>query len=81
VLGGFPSGVIQTEETFLTAAFWMLCFCCVRLIVFMRIHPSISSITETFISVGRELVNFLFSFCLIYIFLAFIAHVRYGACI
>lgn len=43
------------EENFLQAAFWMLCLCCVRMIIYMRIHPSISTITETFISVGREL--------------------------
>uniref|UniRef100_A0A7S1T3L9 Polycystin cation channel PKD1/PKD2 domain-containing protein n=4 Tax=Tetraselmis chuii TaxID=63592 RepID=A0A7S1T3L9_9CHLO len=70
--------MVAVEERFLTAAFWMLCFCCVRMIVFMRIHPSISSITETFISVGSELSNFLFSFGLIFAFLAFIAHVRFG---
>lgn len=54
----------------------MLCCCCVRMIIYMRIHPSISTITETFMSVGRELLNFFFSFGLIFCFLAFIAHVR-----
>mmetsp|Transcript_26182 Transcript_26182/g.73392 ORF Transcript_26182/g.73392 Transcript_26182/m.73392 type:complete len:553 (-) Transcript_26182:215-1873(-) len=71
--------MVQREEDYLNAAFWMLCFCLVRMIIYMKFHPSISSITETFISVGRELVNFLFSFALIFFFLAFIAHVRFGS--
>lgn len=69
------------EQHFLNAAFWMLTLCCIRMIVYMKMHPSISSITETFISVGRELVNFLFSFGVIFAFLAYIAHVRCPAAI
>ena len=34
--------MVQTEEEFLTTAFWMLVLCCVRLIVYLRLHPRCS---------------------------------------
>ena len=34
--------VMQTEEEFLYTAFWMLVLCCVRLIVYLRLHPRCS---------------------------------------
>uniref|UniRef100_A0A061R8S4 Ion transport domain-containing protein n=1 Tax=Tetraselmis sp. GSL018 TaxID=582737 RepID=A0A061R8S4_9CHLO len=70
--------VVSSEASFITFAFWMLVLCCVRMIVYMKIHPSISSIAETFERTSGELVNFLLSFGAVYLFLAFIAHVRFG---
>mmetsp|Transcript_22280 Transcript_22280/g.56221 ORF Transcript_22280/g.56221 Transcript_22280/m.56221 type:complete len:634 (-) Transcript_22280:401-2302(-) len=70
--------MVQEEETYLTAAFWILCIFCARVIVYMQMHPTIASVSHTFASVGRELVNFMFSFGIIFMFLAYIAHVRFG---
>ena len=41
-----------------------------------QIHPAISSVTRTFESVGKELVNFFVSFGVIFVLLAFIAFIR-----
>uniref|UniRef100_A0A061S5N1 Polycystin cation channel PKD1/PKD2 domain-containing protein n=1 Tax=Tetraselmis sp. GSL018 TaxID=582737 RepID=A0A061S5N1_9CHLO len=70
--------VVSMEDKFMSAAFWTFVFCCIRMILYMKMHPSISSIAETFESTGGEILNFLFSFGLVYIFLAFIAHIRFG---
>lgn len=58
-------------------AFWLLIICAVRIIIFMSLHPHIAGICKTFEVVGLELVNFLFSFGIIFVFLAFLAYVRY----
>lgn len=46
------------------------------MIVFMNIHPHIAGIAKTFRVVGFELINFLLSFGIIFVFLAFLAHIR-----
>jgi len=68
----------EDDELLLTWAFWLLIVCGIRVIVFMGIHPFIEGVYATFITVGRELVNFLLSFGIIFMFLAFIAHIRFG---
>lgn len=47
-----------------------------RLVVFMKIHPKMAKITRTFETVGGEMVNFCFSFGLIFLFMALTAHLR-----
>lgn len=44
--------------------------------MFMNIHPHIAGIAKTFRVVGFELINFLLSFGIIFVFLAFLAHIR-----
>eukprot|EP00873_Tetraselmis_striata_P023759 jgi/Tetstr1/444023/TSEL_031963.t1 len=51
----------------------------VRLVVFMKVHPRVATITRTFETVGTELLNFLFSFGIIFVFMALTAHLRFGA--
>lgn len=62
------------DEYFLTIVFWALVLCYVRVIIYMEIHPSISSITTTFEYVGFELISLMLSFGIIFLLLAFIAH-------
>jgi len=70
--------MVKAERSFLNIAFWMLVLCCVRMVIYMKMHPSIASITETFMAVGLQLVNFMLSFGAIFLFTAYIAHVRFG---
>mmetsp|Transcript_35733 Transcript_35733/g.84665 ORF Transcript_35733/g.84665 Transcript_35733/m.84665 type:complete len:383 (-) Transcript_35733:380-1528(-) len=83
-IDSFLSGVrearelVEVEETFIGISFWILLVCCARLMMYMKVHPRIGSITETFASTANELGNFLFSFGVIYVFLAYVAHVRFG---
>jgi len=70
--------LVEVEERFIMISFWMLIVCCIRLIIFMKLHPKIGSVSETFESRAGELLNFIFSFGVIYIFLGYIAHVRFG---
>jgi hypothetical protein len=50
--------------------------CAIRLVIFMRIHPLIAGITRTFELVGKELLNFVLSFGVLFSFLAFVARIR-----
>jgi len=75
---GEAMDLTQQEELLLTWVFWLLIICAIRVIVFMGIHPHIAGVYATFKTVGRELINFMFSFGIIFMFLAFIAHVRFG---
>ena len=67
---------VAAEELYLTIYFWILVSCCVRMIIYMRVHPAISNISDTFFAVGKELANFLVSFGIIFFFLGYIAFIR-----
>eukprot|EP00191_Tetraselmis_sp_GSL018_P004087 CAMPEP_0177607570 /NCGR_PEP_ID=MMETSP0419_2-20121207/17990_1 /TAXON_ID=582737 /ORGANISM="Tetraselmis sp., Strain GSL018" /LENGTH=978 /DNA_ID=CAMNT_0019102165 /DNA_START=848 /DNA_END=3781 /DNA_ORIENTATION=- len=70
--------LVQVESMFVSISFWLLLVCCVRLMIYLKVHPKIASVTETFESTASELLNFLISFGMIYVFLAFTANVRFG---
>jgi len=59
-------------------AFWVLIGCCIRVILYLKLHPRIAAVTQTFEVCFWELLNFFFSFGVIYLFLAFIAHMKFG---
>jgi hypothetical protein len=50
----------------------------VRVILYLKVHPRIAAVTRTFEVCFWELLNFFFSFGVIYVFLAFIAHIKFG---
>eukprot|EP00873_Tetraselmis_striata_P016585 jgi/Tetstr1/436849/TSEL_025626.t1 len=58
--------------------FWLLILFAIRMIIFMKVHPAISGICHTFQVVTVELVNFLLSFGVIFVMLAFTAFLRFG---
>jgi len=68
----------RDEEFLLTWVFWLLIICAIRIIIFMGIHPHIAGVYLTFKMVAMELLNFLFTFGIIFMFLAFLAHIRFG---
>mmetsp|Transcript_11477 Transcript_11477/g.27248 ORF Transcript_11477/g.27248 Transcript_11477/m.27248 type:complete len:315 (+) Transcript_11477:183-1127(+) len=70
--------IVQRADTMRTAAFWVLILCCIRVILYLKIHPHIAGVTRTFELCAWELVNFLISFSIIYFLLAFIAFIKFG---
>jgi hypothetical protein len=56
--------------------FWVLVACCIRVIIYLKVHPAIAGCTRTFEICFWELVNFFFSFGIIFVFLAFIAYTQ-----
>eukprot|EP00191_Tetraselmis_sp_GSL018_P000684 CAMPEP_0177602062 /NCGR_PEP_ID=MMETSP0419_2-20121207/14653_1 /TAXON_ID=582737 /ORGANISM="Tetraselmis sp., Strain GSL018" /LENGTH=1574 /DNA_ID=CAMNT_0019095491 /DNA_START=721 /DNA_END=5445 /DNA_ORIENTATION=- len=49
-----------------------------RIVVFMKFHPRLAAVARTFELIAAEMLNFLFSFGIIFFFLAFTAHVKFG---
>jgi hypothetical protein len=69
---------VQEEKRRNMITFCVLLLCAFRLIMFMRMHPHLGTITSTFGTVGVQLLNFLCSFGTIFIFMAVTAHVQYA---
>eukprot|EP00873_Tetraselmis_striata_P028356 jgi/Tetstr1/448620/TSEL_035866.t2 len=70
---------MSVESDVKVISFVILLLIGIRLVVFMKVHPRVATITRTFETVGTELLNFLFSFGIIFIFMALTAHLRFGA--
>jgi hypothetical protein len=68
---------MSSENVIKMMGFVILLLLGVRLVVFMKVHPRVATITRTFETVGTELLNFLFSFGIIFVFMALTAHLRY----
>jgi len=71
--------LMQEEKRRNMITFCVLLLCAFRLIMFMRMHPHLGTITSTFGTVGVQLLNFLCSFGTIFIFMAVTAHVQFGS--
>jgi hypothetical protein len=69
---------MSSENVIKMMGFVALLMVGVRLVIFMKVHPRVATITRTFETVGTELLNFLFSFGIIFIFMALTAHLRYA---
>jgi hypothetical protein len=67
---------MESENVVKIMGFVILLMVGVRLVVFMKVHPRVATITRTFETVSTELLNFCFSFGIIFVFMALTAHLR-----
>jgi hypothetical protein len=67
---------MESENIVKIMGFVILLIVGVRLVVFMKVHPRVATITRTFETVSTELLNFCFSFGIIFVFMALTAHLR-----
>eukprot|EP00193_Tetraselmis_chui_P003001 CAMPEP_0177753644 /NCGR_PEP_ID=MMETSP0491_2-20121128/1573_1 /TAXON_ID=63592 /ORGANISM="Tetraselmis chuii, Strain PLY429" /LENGTH=1824 /DNA_ID=CAMNT_0019268949 /DNA_START=404 /DNA_END=5878 /DNA_ORIENTATION=- len=70
---------MDSENIVKIMGFVILLMVGVRLVVFMKVHPRVATITRTFETVSTELLNFCFSFGIIFVFMALTAHLRFGS--
>mmetsp|Transcript_26207 Transcript_26207/g.73452 ORF Transcript_26207/g.73452 Transcript_26207/m.73452 type:complete len:508 (+) Transcript_26207:4143-5666(+) len=70
--------MVEEIEQIRSVAFWMLILCCFRVILYLKVHPLIAGVAQTFEVCFWELLNFFFSFGVIYLLLAFIAYIKFG---
>jgi len=72
------SDLVKAADALRVGIFWVLVACCIRVIIYLKVHPAIAGCTRTFEICFWELVNFFFSFGVIFVFLAFIAYTQFG---